>query len=90
MKLLNNEVYCNNLNKFSSRHLQQKDRDGFALVLMDMFLTAHFDLFVWEYCKDNFLLTLAIPKSICVSQRIFNIGPMRKYASYMLFIMHTR
>ena len=57
---------------------------------MDMFISAHLDLYVWQYCKDNFLLAMAIPKSICLSLRIFNMGPMRKYASFLLFLMETR
>ena len=57
---------------------------------MDMFVTAKYDLYVWDYCKENFLLTVAIPKCICVSIRIFDMGPMRKYASYMLFLLQTR
>ena len=72
------------------RHLENKGFTGLSLIFMDMFISAHFDLFVWEYCKQNWLLTLAVPKSICVSLRVLNKGPMRKYASFMLFLMQSR
>ena len=71
------------------RHLDDKGKSGFALILMDMFVAANYDLYVWEYCKTNFLLTVAIPKCICVSIRIFNMGPMRKYASYMSYFAYA-
>ena len=72
------------------RHIDDMQRSGHALVIMDMFIAAKFDLFVWEYCKHHLLLMVALPKSICVSLRVFNMGPMCRYASYMLFIMQTR
>ena len=55
-----------------------------------MFISRHLDFYVWQYCKENMLLAMAIPKSICVSLRIFDMGPMRKYASFLLFLMQTR
>ena len=55
-----------------------------------MFISAHLDLYVWQYCKENCLLAMAIPKSICLSLRIFDMGPMRKYGSFLLFLMETR
>ena len=57
---------------------------------MDMFISSHLDLYVWQYCKEHLLLAMAIPKSIGVSLRIFDMGPMRKYASFLLFLMQTR
>ena len=53
-------------------------------------MAANYDLLVWEYCKENKLLTTAIPKSLCVSLRVLNMGPMSKYSSLMLFLMQTR
>ena len=93
-QILNNStLYANLINIINIiffRHLDETGKIGFSLILMDMFVTAKYDLCVWDYCKQNFLLTVVIPKCICVSMRIFNIGPMRKYSSYMLFLMQTR
>ena len=75
---------------FLFTHLDEKEQKGFAMIFMEMFISRHLDLYVWQYCKENFLLVMAIPKSICVSLRIFDMGPMRKYASFLLFLMQTR
>ena len=53
-------------------------------------MAGNYDLLVWEYCKEHKLLTTAIPKSLCVSLRVLNMGPMSKYCSLMLFLMQTR
>ena len=63
---------------------------GQAVICMDMLMSAHYDMVVWGCCKDNNLITVAIPKCLCDSIRMLNIGPMAKYSSMMLFIMQTR
>ena len=72
------------------RHITQMQATGYSLILMDMFIARNYDMMVWDYCQQNNMLTVAIPKSVCVSIRVLNLGPMCRYSFLMLFIMQTR
>ena len=60
------------------------------MLFMDRFVAVHFDYCVWKYCVANNILVSAIPRSVCLGQRAFNLGPMCRYSDLMLFYIQTR
>lgn len=75
---------------FISRHYENNNMDGAVAVFMDSLVSQNFDLVVWDYCWDYWILPQAIPRFISLGQSALDLGIMPRYRSTMLCYIHSR
>ena len=83
-------VCCNISTFLFGRHYEKNNLDGAVAVFMDYLVAQMFDLVVWDYCWDYWILPMAVPRFISSRISALHLGIMPRYTSAMLCYIHSR
>ena len=72
------------------RYYEQNNLEGAVGVFMDSLVAQMFDLVVWDYCSDYWILPQAIPRFISSGLSALHLGIMPRYITTMLCYIHSR